>query len=97
MIGKARNQLQLMFLHVDRSYRGSGLGRRLFEKVVARARELGAEKLYVSATPAENTVNFYFHLGCRITRDIDRELFKMEPEDIHLEYDIPIDSTPGAV
>ena len=44
-IGRARDQLQLKFLHVSRSYRQTGLGRTLFEKSVARARELGARRL----------------------------------------------------
>lgn len=88
-IGRARDQLQLVFLHVSRSYRKTGLGKRLFEKAVERARQLGAKRLYVSATPSENTVNFYMHLGCTVTDEVDPELFEEEPEDIHLEYAIP--------
>jgi N-acetylglutamate synthase-like GNAT family acetyltransferase len=34
-----------------------GLGSALFEKAVARARELGARRLYISSTPSENTVH----------------------------------------
>ena len=88
-IGRARDQLQLTFLHVSRSYRQSGLGRTLFEKSVARARELGARRLYISSTPSENTVEFYLRLGCRVADDVDPDLFALEPNDIHLEYDIP--------
>lgn len=88
-IGLSRDQLQLTFLHVDRSYRGSGLGRRLFHEAAARARELGARRLYLSSTPSENTVDFYLHLGCRVTDEVDPALFEREPEDIHLEFDIP--------
>ena len=51
-----------------------------------RARKLGAKKLYISATPSENTVNFYLHLGCVLAKEMDPELFELEPEDIHLEY-----------
>ena len=58
----------------------------LFEKAVERARQLGAKQLYISATPSENTVNFYRNLGCKVTSEIDPELFELEPEDIHLEY-----------
>jgi predicted N-acetyltransferase YhbS len=85
-IGQNHNQLQLKFLQVGKPYRQRGLGRMLFEKAVARARALGAKKLYVSATPSENTIHFYTHLGCVVTQDVDRELFELEPEDIHLEY-----------
>jgi GNAT superfamily N-acetyltransferase len=88
-IGRARDQLQLVFLHVSQSYRKTGLGRRLFVAAVERARQIGAKRLYVSATPSENTVNFYLHLGCIVTNEVDPELFEEEPEDIHLEYAIP--------
>jgi predicted N-acetyltransferase YhbS len=88
-IGRAEDQLQLKFLHVGRSHRGTGLGRRLFDLAVARARELGARRLYVSSTPSENTVEFYLHLGCRVTEEVDAALFEMEPDDIHLEFEVP--------
>jgi predicted N-acetyltransferase YhbS len=88
-IGRARDQLQLKFLHVSRSARRTGLGRTLFEKAVERARELGARRLYVSATPSENTIGFYLRRGCRLAEEIDAELFALEPEDIHLELAIP--------
>jgi hypothetical protein len=67
-----------------------GETRTLFETAVARARELGARQLYVSATPSENTVRFYLRLGCRVTDDVDATLFNLEPEDIHLVFDIPV-------
>ena len=89
LIGRAKDQLQMKFLHVSRRHRRSGLGCALFETAVARARELGARRLYVSATPSENTVGFYLRRGCRVTDDIDAALFALEPEDIHLEFEIP--------
>jgi predicted N-acetyltransferase YhbS len=88
-LGRALDQLQLKFLHVGRSHRGAGLGRRLFDLAVARARELGARRLYVSSTSSENTVRFYLRRGCRLTDEPDAHLFALEPEDIHLELDIP--------
>lgn len=87
-IGKAKDQLQLKFLHVSNRHRKQGWGTRLFEKAVERARELGASRLYISATPSENTINFYLHLGCQVTQELDQELFELEPEDIHLDYTI---------
>jgi hypothetical protein len=33
-------------------------------------------------------VQFYLRLGCRVTGDVDKDLFELEPYDIHLEYDI---------
>ena len=85
-----RDQLQLKFLHVSQKARKSGLGRRLFELAASQARELGAGRLYISATPTENTVNFYLHLGCAVTAHINEALFQLEPKDIHLEFQLPV-------
>ena len=86
-IGKYKDQLQLKLLHVSRSYRQKGLGTRLFELAKATARRRGAKRLYISASPSENTVNFYLRLGCAVSAEPDQELFDLEPEDIHLECD----------
>lgn len=88
-IGKDGDQLQLVFMHVSQDYRRRGLGRLLFEQAVDRARDLNARRLYVSATPSENTVNFYLRLGCVVADEVDAALFALEPDDIHMEYRIP--------
>ena len=44
-----------------------------------------SDKLYVSATPSENTILFYLSFGCKLASEVDPELFALEPEDIHLE------------
>lgn len=84
-IGKQADQLQLKFLHVSHGYRDQGLGRQLFELARQEARRRGARRLYVSATPSEHTINFYLRRGCRVTGEPDPELFRLEPDDIHLE------------
>jgi len=94
-IGQHKDQLQLTFLHVSHSHRKTGLGRRLFEHAAEKARRMHARKLYISATPSENTVNFYLHLGCVVTREVDPQLFALEPEDIHLEYALD-ETSPSA-
>lgn len=90
-IGSRLDQLQLKFLHVSRPYRSKGLGTRLFREAEARARELGARRLYISSTPSRHTVEYYMSLGCRPAAEVDSGLFELEPEDIHLEYVIPSD------
>jgi hypothetical protein len=61
---------------------------RLFGLARATARARGARRLYISATPTENTVKFYLRLGCAVTREPDADLFALEPEDIHLECEV---------
>jgi hypothetical protein len=58
---------------------------RLFGLARATTRARGARRLYISATPTENTVGFYVRLGCAVTHESDAELFALEPDDIHLE------------
>ena len=87
-IGKRKDQLQLKFLHVSRAYRNNGLGAKLFELASSTARSRGAKRLYISATPSENTLNFYLKLGCTLAVPPDTELVELEPEDIHLERDV---------
>jgi predicted N-acetyltransferase YhbS len=88
-INSHHDTLQLKFLHVSHGVRKQGLGARLFHLAAEKAKSLGARKLYISATPSENTINFYTRLGCALATEIDAELFALEPDDIHLEYTIP--------
>ncbi|HMN29710.1 MAG TPA: GNAT family N-acetyltransferase [Caldilineaceae bacterium] len=85
LIGDPKDMLQLKFLHVSQAYRGRGLGRQLFEHAKAVARARGAQRMYVSATPSEHTINFYLGLGCLISKRPDPALLALEPDDIHLE------------
>jgi len=87
-IGKQMDQLQLESLHVSSAYRNHGMGAKLFQLARTTARERGARRLYISATPSRNTINFYLRLGCRVTNTPDQMLFEREPEDIHLECDV---------
>lgn len=85
-IGSKKDTLQLKFLHVSHNIRKQGLGCKLFEIAAEQAKSMDATKMYISATPSENTVHFYLHMGCRLAEEINPELFALEPEDIHLEY-----------
>jgi len=87
-IGREKDTLQRKFLHVGKSARKQGLGKKLFMLAAEKAVELGAKKIYISATLSENTVNFYMRVGCVLATEIDEELFALEPEDIHLEFDL---------
>jgi hypothetical protein len=62
-----------------------GLGGRLVDESKMAAKNFGAGKLYISATPTTNTVDFYLRLGAVLTKELDLELYQREPDDIHLE------------
>jgi GNAT superfamily N-acetyltransferase len=82
--GRANDQMQLAYLYVSRAYRGRGVGTQLFDAAVSIAREAGANALYISATPTENTVDFYLGRGCVLALEPDPRLLAAEPDDIHL-------------
>jgi N-acetylglutamate synthase-like GNAT family acetyltransferase len=87
-IGENRDYLQLYFLHVDSKYRGAGIGNKLLTKVIIRAKKLMAKKLYISATPSQNTIDFYINIGCQLVSEPNPILYQLEPRDIHLELSL---------
>lgn len=87
-IGKAKDTLQMKFLNVSNNFRKQGLGNTLFTLAAQQAIELEAKKIYISASPSENSVNFYMRLGCVLASDVDEGLSALEPDDIHLEFDL---------
>ena len=62
------------------------MGTRLFDAAVSFGCEAGATALYVSATPTQNTVDFYLNRGCVLAPEPDPRLLAAEPDDIHLVY-----------
>ncbi len=83
---------QLEALFVDRAHRRRGIARRLVAAVQSAARDGGAQRLYVSATPSESAVGLYLDLGFRPTDEPIPELFALEPEDVHMVLEL---TAPG--
>jgi len=75
---------ELAFLHVSNGYRRQSIASRLFEQIVALARESNAQALYVSATPSGSAVGFYTSKGFEMTQTPHPDLFELEPKDIHM-------------
>lgn len=86
--GEDNDTLNYAVLHVSNPYRKMGIGKRLTELVRAKAREMGARRLYVSSAPTKSTVDFYMNLGCKLADKVDEELYELEPEDIHLVMEL---------
>ena len=80
-----KKRLNLAGIWVSKGYRGRYINRTLFQWAAQEAHKQGAYAMYISATPSQNTVDFYRNLGCRPANPIDPDLFAKEPEDIHLE------------
>ena len=73
-------------MQVSYEYRHKGIGKNLFELCIKKAKEVGIEKIYISAHSSEETQNFYLSVGCVDTEEIDKELFEKEPFDRDMKY-----------
>lgn len=84
--GKTARYVLLDQLFITREARGKGLGRKLFEAAAEGARQWGAEKLYICAGSAEETIAFYWALGCNTAVEVNRALYDADPRDLQLEF-----------
>ena len=75
---------QLAALFTDKDYRRKGIAARLTQELLCRAKADGYSKLYVSATPSKSAVNFYLSQTFIPTQQPHPELYRLEPEDIHM-------------
>jgi ribosomal protein S18 acetylase RimI-like enzyme len=75
---------QLASLHVSQSHRRMGVASALTAEIFRLARESGAWRIYVSATPSRSALGFYRRQGFEPTEQVNAELFAIEPEDIHM-------------
>jgi GNAT superfamily N-acetyltransferase len=74
----------LQYFYVDAGQQNQGIGAQLMQSAKASAKQLGAHQLYISATPSKRTVDFYIRHGAKPLKHPDRQLWELEPEDIHL-------------
>lgn len=84
LIGRNNDQLKLDMLYISSDYRKRGIGKNLVNLLSKKAKEVGAKSLYISATPFKNTIDFYFAIGAKVTNEINKELYELEPYDIHM-------------
>ena len=74
----------LVALFVSKDSRRHGVAARLTQEVMRLAKAQGADQLYVSATPSESAIGFYLSQGFALAKQVHKELYALEPEDIHL-------------
>ncbi|NPV08502.1 MAG: GNAT family N-acetyltransferase [Anaerolineae bacterium] len=86
--GPRQDYLHLDLLYVTRSHRRMGVASRLMQEIERLARERGARRLYISATPSESAIAFYFSRGAHLAPEPDPELHAMEPLDIPLMLEL---------
>lgn len=88
--GPSKEWSKLDVLYVSNNFRKHGIGNTLLGLCKKIALSNSAKKLYISATPTKNTVDFYLKRNAMVVAEPDQELYELEPADIHLE--IALDS-----
>lgn len=83
--GSYQQYRELTFCHVTSQLRGQGIGKQLFNRSCALARQSGIKSLYLSTHPAVETQAFYQAMGCVLAEEVNPEILAREPLDIQLE------------
>jgi predicted N-acetyltransferase YhbS len=86
--GKMYNYVLLDQLFITLDYRNKGIGKKLFFLSADVAKQWEADKIYICAGSAEETIAFYFAVGCVEAAEINRELYESDPRDFQLEFNI---------
>ena len=86
IFGVKARYVQLVCLQITEEYRRRGIGRKLFSLACDEARQLGADKLYISAHSSKESQAAYRALGCTLAEEVNEELAAAEPFDVQMEY-----------
>ncbi|WP_422657521.1 GNAT family N-acetyltransferase [Paenibacillus sp. EC2-1] len=86
MFGEDYQYVLLEQLFISLEYRNKGIGKKLFFIITDVAREWQADKIYICAGSAEETVAFYFAIGCKESVEINKKLYQNDPRDFQLEF-----------
>ena len=84
--GTKDQYIELKLLHISSEYRGMGIGKKLFMLCVERVKEIGINKIYISANSSEETINFYINMGCVDAIEINKKIIEERPKDRQMEY-----------
>jgi ribosomal protein S18 acetylase RimI-like enzyme len=88
LFGSESQYLELSYLHVSRTFRHQGIGKRLFAASCEKARQRGALKLYLGAHPSKESQAFYRTLDCEMAEEVHPPILQREPLDIQMEYSL---------
>lgn len=84
--GKTSRYMLLDSMFVSYTIRGNGVGKKLFALCCQEARDSFADKIYICAGSAEDTVAFYKSCGCVEAVEVNMALYEQDPRDLQLEY-----------
>ena len=83
--GTKKQYVELKYFYVSFNYRNRGIGKKLFVLCVEKAREIGIEKMYISANSSVESQKFYLHMGCKDAMEM-QEGYKNTEDERQMEY-----------
>ena len=86
--GSANQYIELQLFHISEPFRRMGIGKELFRLACVTAKELGAQKLYISAHSSRESQEAYRRLGCVEAMEVNLQIAENEPYDIQMEYQL---------
>lgn len=85
--GASNKYVNLSMLFVDDEWQHKGIGKSLFKQICVFAKSMKADKIFISAIPSDETISFYFRMGCQDADQIIESFIDTE-NDRYLEYDL---------
>ena len=82
------NRMIIDSFHVSADKRRCGIGTKLFNVAKKEAKKRGAIALYVSASPAQETIDFYTTMGFKVSTNPIESYANDEPRDIQMECEL---------
>ena len=86
IFGKSVKYVNLEQFQVSEDFRGKRIGRKLFDLACSEAKNLGAQKLYISAHSSKESQAAYKALGCVPASEVNEKMAPEEPFDIQMEF-----------
>ena len=86
IFGNSAKYVNLEQFQVSQDFRGKGTGRKLFALACSEAKNLGAQKLYISAHSSKESQAAYKALGCVSAGEVNAKMAAEEPFDIQMEF-----------
>lgn len=86
IFGKSAKYVNLEQFQVSQDFRRHGIGRKLFALACSKAKNLGAQKLYISAHSSKESQAAYKALGCVPAVEVNEKKAAEEPLDIQMEF-----------
>lgn len=87
LFGKKSKYVLLDQLFISKESRNKGIGKLLFLLSAKEAKKQGADKFYICAGSSEETIAFYYAIGCEEAEEINKVLYENDERDFQLEFD----------